>query len=116
MKNNLLQLIAEIRESTERFELEKIHLQHEIYKTIFQYNLDKLRTIDVNDITDKYEMMMLHHHPFIEILKKGDEDEFIEWLNSGDELGDQKERIYREILLPEIVKYERYSWVKHLKL
>jgi len=81
-----------------------------------EYNIDKLRTIDVNDITDKYETMMLHHHPFIEILKKGDENEFVEWLHSGEDLGEQKENIYRDILLPEIIKYERYSWVKHLNL
>ena len=116
MNQNLLNLIEEIRESTERFDLEKIHLQHEIYKTILQYNTLNFITKDVNEITDKYENLMLKHNPFIEILKEGDETEFIKWLNSGDDLGEEKERIYREILLPEIIKYERYSWVKHLKL
>lgn len=112
----LLNLIEEVRESAERFDLEKIHLQHEIYKTILQYDNLKLSKGIVNDITGKYEGMVKLNNLFVEILKRGDEEDFINWLNNGEDLGEDRERIYREVLLPEIIKYERYSWVKHLKL
>lgn len=73
----------------------------------------------IENIIDSYEEMMLINDPLTQILNKGDVNEFEKWFNNWKPYN-EKEKIQlnnfiNDIIIPKLIVYEYYEWIKLLK-
>lgn len=70
-------------------------------------------------LIDCYEEMMLINDPLTQILNKGDINEFEKWFNiwkpSNEKEKIQLNKFINNILIPKLIDYEYYEWIKLVK-
>lgn len=73
----------------------------------------------IDKLTDAYEEILLIHDPLTELLNKGDLNSFLEWFNIWKPSTTEEELQLKEIInnkiIPKLIEYEYYEWIKLIK-